>query len=243
MFKEIDYQKHFVIGTPLVGWKCEKNEHMAWLRHAEEILKKFPNAKFFSAFELDHRVLSPFEEVAKKIKQLNGDYWTYQINDNESKVTHSNRLVRIETGRNLVKEFSQRRRSDAILYVDSDIILEPEIIEKLFEIDHPLVGVNVPQYALKGKVINENPRIEEHWNTAGLLLVNAPAYYDLSWHHNAYRGLSDDPTFQQQAERLKQFEKEETYGMTWVRKDIEANHLTKLVSLKQRNIPNREISN
>lgn len=262
MFRPVDYQKHFVIGTPLVGWKCDRNEHMAWLAHADQVLEKFPNARFFAAFELDHRGLEPFQGVIDKLKQLNGDYWTYQINDNESKVTYGNRWIRIETGRNLIREFAQRLRRlsghhwgedtwkdnvgvinyDAILYVDSDMYVGPTIIEKLFEVDHPIVSVDVPAYGLRGKVVNENPRIEEHWNTAGMLLVNAPAYYDLPWSHNAYRNLSDDPTFQQHAERLKQFGKEETYGMTWVRKDIQAKHMGQLVAVEGRNIPDRKLS-
>jgi hypothetical protein len=34
---------------------------------------------------------------------------------------------------------------------------------------------------------------------------------------------------------------EETYGMTWVRKDIKADHRGKLLPVEQRNIPSREI--
>jgi hypothetical protein len=26
MLKPIDYEKHFVIGTPLVAWNCDRNE-------------------------------------------------------------------------------------------------------------------------------------------------------------------------------------------------------------------------
>jgi hypothetical protein len=50
MFKEIDYNKHFVIGTPLVGWKVDRKEHMAWLHNKDEIIAKFPNVKFFASF-------------------------------------------------------------------------------------------------------------------------------------------------------------------------------------------------
>jgi hypothetical protein len=104
----------------------------------------------------------------------------------------------------------------------------------MFEVDHPVVSVNVPAYGLTGKVVNENPRIEEHWNTAGMLLVNSPAFYDLPWSHNAMLNLSDDPAFQYHAERLG-------YGQTWVRKDIQANHMGQLVAVENRNIPNRVI--
>jgi len=265
MFKDIDYNKHFVIGTPLVGWKADMQEEMEWLNNAEDIIAKFPNAKFFTALELDKRGLDPFSRVIDKLKTLNGDFWTYTINDMESSVTSSNRWIRIETGRNLIREFAQRLRKtsghhwgedcteinhgvinyDAILYVDSDIILTSEIIEKLFEIDHPIVSADVPVYGLRGKAVSDNPRVEEHWNTAGMLLVNSPAFYDLPWYHNAYLNLSDDPTFQSMAERLKMRvgldNLEETYGMTWVRKDIKAEHRGNLLPVEQRRIPSREI--
>lgn len=254
MFKEIDYNKHIVIGTPLVGWKVDRGEHLAWLTDKENIIKKFPNVKFFAAFELDHRGIDVFNELIGLLKEVDGEYWTYSVNDMQETVTSYNRWIRIETGRNLIREFSQRKRKmsghhwgedstrqnkgevnyDAILYVDSDTIVDVNIIEKMLEIDHPIVSVNVPSYGLHGPVVNENPRIEEHWNTAGMLLVNSPAFYDLPWGYNAMQNLSDDPTFQFHAQRLG-------YGQTWVRKDINAKHIGQLIPVENRRIPPRII--
>lgn len=263
MFKEVDHNKHYVVGTPLVGWKCDRKEDMTWLENRNSIMEVFPNTSFFAALELDHRGLEPFSRVIQALEEVGGTYWTYTINDYQSEVTSSNRWIRIEMGRNLVREFAQRKRLmsghhwgeetpqhgivnyDAVLYVDSDTTLDANMIEKMFEVDRPLVGVNVPAYGLKGKVVNDNPRIEEHWTTAGMLLVNAPAYYDLPWYHNGYLNLSDDPTFQSMAERLKRREGvnnlEDTYGMTWVRKDVKSEHKGQLIGVEQRKIPNRII--
>lgn len=250
--KPVDYDKHYVIGTPLVGWKCDKREDMDWLEHGKAIKKQFPNTMFFAAFELDQRGLEPFSQVISALQELDGTYWTYTINDNEKTVDSVNRWIRIETGRNLIREFAQRKRVmsghhwgeetpqytivnyDAVLYVDSDIELTPTIVEKLFEVDRPLVGVHVPQYNLRGPVVCGDPLMEEHWTTAGMLLVNAPAYYDLPWYHNAYLNLSDDPTFQHLASRLP-------YGQTWVRHDVEANHRGHLAKVENRGIPDRNI--
>ena len=230
MIQPVDYGKHFVIGTPLVGWKCDRNEHLTWLKHHKEIQQRFPNVVFFAALELDHRGLEPFQEVIDAVRT----YWTYTINDYEATVTSGNRWIRIETGRNLVREYAQRGRFDAVLYVDSDINLTVEMIEKMFEVDHPLVGINVPEYVQSGPVVNEHPRIEEHWTTAGMLLVNAPAYYDLPWSHDVTRNLSDDPTFQDHAVRLQ-------YGQTWVRKDVNAHHEGLLCAVEHRRIPDRSL--
>lgn len=254
MFKEVDYNKHFVIGTPLVGWKVDRGEHMAWLQSRKVILEKFPNVKFFASFELDSRGTEVFSEVINALKEVNGDYWTYTINDMEDVVTSGNRWIRIETGRNLIREFAQRHRKmsghhwgedcteqnygvvnyEAILYVDSDMFVDVNTVEKLFEIDHPIVSVDVPAYGLKGEVVNANPRIEEHWNTAGMLLVNSPAFYDLPWSHNSLLNLSDDPAFQHHAVRLG-------YGQTWVRKDVKANHMGQLIAVEKRKIPKRNV--
>lgn len=263
MLKEIDYQKHFVIGTPLVAWKCDSGEHLDWIAHRKNICSKFPNVKWFAAFELDNRGIEPFNDVINALREVNGDYWTYSINDMQQKVTSSNRWIRIETGRNLIREFAQRHRItsghhwgedcteenvgvvnyQAILYVDSDIILTSDIIEKMLEVDRPLVGANVGAYGLSGTKISSNPPIEEHWTTAGCLLVNAPAFYDLPWYHNAYLNLSDDPSFQSMAERLLRREGVENldtpYGMTWVRKDVNVAHNGQLVAVEDRNIADR----
>lgn len=251
MFKPVDYEKIFVIGTPLVGWKCDSNEDMAWIENRLSIMEKFPNAKFFAALELDHRGLEPFHRVINALQEVGGEYWTYSINDKEDRVTSMNRWIRIETGRNLIREFAQRKRNmsglhwgekapqqgfinyDAVLYVDSDIELTLNIIEKLFEIDHHIVSVDVPAYGLSGPVVNKNPRVEEHWNTAGVLLINSPHFYDLPWYHNSYLNLSDDPTFQHLAARL--------YGrQTFVRKDTVAKHRGFLIPVENRKIKDRK---
>lgn len=254
MLKPVDYNKNFVIGTPLVAWKCDKKEHLNWLSNKESIIQKFPNVKYFAALELDYRGLDPFSDILKILEEINGDYWTYSINDKEKKVDSGNRWIRIETGRNLIREFAQRKRRitghhwgedthkdnvgiqnyDAILYLDSDMEVNVEILEKMFEVDRQLVSVNVPAYGLGGKVVSKLPRIEEHWNTAGMLLVNAPAYYDLPWGSNRYLNLSDDPAFQWRSERLE-------WGQTWVRKDINAIHSGQLLSVENRGIPDRNI--
>lgn len=263
MFKEIDYHKPFVIGTPLVPWKVHRNEHMAWLSDLDKIREKFPNVVFFTALEIDNHGLDSYGYFIDQLHELDIKYWVYYINDGEPEVTSSNRWIRIETGRNLIREFAQRNRImvghhwgedasaanaeaknvEAILYADSDMIISLEIVEKLLEVDHPIVSVDVPAYGLRGKVVNASPRIEEHWNTAGVLLVNSPAYYDLVWSHNSYLNLSDDPTFQSHAVRMLRREGVEnldtTYGETWVRKDIQAQHIGQLVPVEQRNIPSR----
>lgn len=243
MFKDADMNKRFVIGTPLVPWKVEMNEHDAWLRNSEFIKQTFPNVQYFAALELDHRGIEPYKPFIETLKQIGADYWTYSINDFEEVVDSNNRWIRIETGRNLVREYAQRGKKindgnavehyEAILYLDSDIVMRPEVIQAMFEVDREMVGIHVPAYNLSGFLINSHPRIEEHWTTAGALLVNAPACWDLPWYHNIHMGLSDDPTFQYLGARL--------YGQTWVRKDFHVDHIGRLSAVEHRDIPRRVI--
>lgn len=234
---------------------------MAWLSDIDAIRAKFPGAYFFAALEIDNGGMDSYGDFPQKLEEMGVGYWVYYLNDGESVVTSQNRWIRIEMGRNLVREFAQRARlvsghhwgeetpqvgvvnNDAILYVDSDMVITCEIVEKLLEVDHPIVSADAPAYGLRGPVVHENPRIEEHWNTAGCLLVNAPAYYDLVWSHNNYLNLSDDPTFQSHAVRMIRREGVEqldtTYGETWVRKDVVVRHLGELVPVENRKIPNR----
>lgn len=259
MFREVDYNMHFVIGSPLVGWKCDRGEALSWLKNAVEIKSRFPRSQFFAAFELDARGLEPFAEVIQFLGEVDGEYWTYSLNDNETTVTSFNRWIRIEMGRNLVREYAQRGRTmfghfhgdevpqdnhvnfEAVYYVDSDMQLTVDHIEKLMEVDHPMVGLDVGAYCLKGEVVNEEPRIEEHWNTAGSLWVNSPAFYEMVWQHNAYLNLSDDPATQYMMERLINPDTGKTWGQTWVRKDVGALHeVDSLVAVEERDIPDRE---
>lgn len=93
MLKPIDYEKHFVIGTPLVGWKVARNEHNQWISHISDIQSKFPNAKFFAALEVDSRGISEYGHFIDELNDLGIDFWTYSINDNESIVTSKNRRI------------------------------------------------------------------------------------------------------------------------------------------------------
>lgn len=260
MFRDVDTNMPFLIGSPLVGWKCERGEGLSWLRNALEVKDTYPNSQFFAALEVDSKGLEPYGDLIDLLKSVNGVWWTYSLNDNESTVTSFNRWIRIEMGRNLVREYAQRGRLmsgnhwgeetpqvdivnfEAVYYIDSDMVLEVDHIAKLMEVDHPMVGLNVPAYCLEGKLINEEPRIEEHWNTAGSLWVNSPAFYEMVWQHNSYMNLSDDPATQYAMERLNRPNSQETWGQTWVRKDVSVTHdVPNLISIEERGIPDRSL--
>lgn len=192
----------------MVSWKCEKNEHLDWLKNREQIIDKFPDSKFFAALEVDTRGLDPFMDVLRALGEVNGEYWTYQINDHVKKVTSQNRWIRMETGRNLIREFAQRQTwqedgslhhmppivtFDAIIYIDSDIELTTDMVNSMWKSKANIVSLNFPDYG--------GPSV------AGMM-IKSPLYFDLPFYHNSYEKINDDFKFQNEAE--KRFEKIET---------------------------------
>jgi hypothetical protein len=247
LIKSVNYSERLLIATTLVKWKCIANEHLQWLENIKEIKEKFENVEFFVSLELDADGLEPFKDLIKIIKDNGGQYWTYSINDNEKTVGSQNRWIRIETGRNLIREYAQRDtwqqnsseqhlppniKYDSILFVDSDMNLNVEIIEKLLEVDHYAVGAFVPGYNLRGRVINSDPKIQEGGATIATLLVRSPQYFDLVFHHNSYLKINDDFTLQKTLERL--------HGPIWVRRDVVSMHKGRILPVEDRNIEDRK---
>lgn len=232
MEKTIDYTSPILVGCTLVPWKCEKNEHLDWLKNSLEIKNKFSNIKFFVSLEVDSRGLNPFLDVLRMLGAIGGEYWTFNINDHRKKVTSQNRWIRMETGRNLIREFAQDgtwpedgrepgpiTKYSSILYIDSDIELKLEHLEKMLKIDSPIVGVDIPKYKLNGNA------------SIAMLLINAPAYYDLPFYHNKYEMINDDKKFIKTAE--------EKYGKIYVINDIDLNLSDEYLDIEYRDIPDR----
>lgn len=247
LLKDINYHERILIATTLVGWKCRANEHLNWLKNIDNIKERFPNSEFFVTLELDDEGIIIFKEVIEILEKHQGNYWTYYINDKEKRVSSQNRWIRIETGRNLIREYAQREswqensnqqhlpsniKYDSILFIDSDMNLNVEIIEKLLEVDHYAVGAFVPGYNLRGKVINSNPKILEGGATIATLLVRAPEYFDMTFHHNSYLKMNDDFTLQKNLERY--------HGPIWVRRDVISIHDGRIIPVEDRSIQDRK---
>jgi hypothetical protein len=190
-----------LIATVLVGWKCEKNEHLDWLIDKDQIKKDFPDSKFFAALEIDVKGIDPFIDVLRELGMVGGEYWTYGINDHVKKVGSQNRWIRIETGRNLIREYAQRNtwqedssqqlldpivEYDAILFIDSDIRLTSEIIKQMIECNKDVVSINFPYYG--GASI-------------ACMMIKSPLYFDLPFYHNSYEKINDDFRFQNEIKR------------------------------------------
>ena len=72
MLKPIDYNKHFVIGTPLVGWKCDKGEDLEWLGNRLNIIEHpwigYCSNEILNYFSIDNARISNFYLTFPKVK-------------------------------------------------------------------------------------------------------------------------------------------------------------------------------
>jgi hypothetical protein len=248
MFKQIDYNSKVLIATTIVKWKCESGEHLDWLKNKNKIKEFFPNCEFFVSIELDEDGISPFLDILNELEEVGGEYWTYSINDHIKKVGSQNRWIRIETGRNLIREYAQREtwsendvdhtmdpkiKYDSILFIDSDMELTVEAIEGLLEVDSQVVGANVLGYDLVGEDIDGQPKLQYGGATIAAMLFNAPSYFTVPFHHNSYMKINDDFSVQDIVNKL--------VGPIVVRKDIVVSHKGRFVPVENRQIPDRAI--
>lgn len=239
-----------VVGATVASWKCDGTE-LDWLSYAEHMLDSWPDVRLFVAAEtLPDGREDAFGRLWERLRGLPHECWTFHLRDNEPVATTENRLARICAGRNLVREYALRNAATHCLFLDSDLTPDPDSIPKLADLDRPLAGGDVPSYCLGGPRVfcrcgtleagpnldhRELPcafpyKVEEHWNTAGYLLVRQDALRDIAWRHEWYppgiRGNTDDPCFAVDAERAG-------WGRCWVRKDVVGHHPA-LVAVERR---------
>jgi hypothetical protein len=219
-------------------------EHMAWLSHAKDMMAGADLA-WFLAIQYDpgddHNYWDA-RAVAERMEEDVGvplDFQRFAIEGH--RWTTRERLIGITMGRNLVREHALRD-TDAthVLFLDTDIEPDPECIPKLLEVDHPVAGGEIPSYCLSGLTVfcSGGPShlhsadvdgakddyckhfsfpTEEHWDTAGFLLVRRDVLSQVAWRWNPDDDMTDDPCFAQDVERAG-------FGKTWVRKDCIGQH-------------------
>jgi hypothetical protein len=93
-----------------------------------------------------------------------------------------------------VIEFAIRTRAEWILFVDPDLIVPPDVIVKLLEVDHPFCGFTVGNYCLSGKPVQDRPfPVEIYQNTAGAWFLHRSLFRHFRWLWDPDDGLTDDP--------------------------------------------------
>lgn len=210
-----------VVGSTVAAWKCGDGEELRWLEVAEAMREASPvPLEFFCAIQNGYDgAADAFDALVERLHQLGGTTWIFALGDRAWEATSRCRLIGITTGRNLVREYALRD-TDAthVLFLDSDVEPDPACVAKLLEIDHPVAGGDVPSYCLRGPtVVGYDFEVQEHWNTAGFLLVRRDVLRQVAWRWDPDTTTTDDPSFAQDVERAG-------FGRTWVRKDVTGYH-------------------
>lgn len=228
-----------VVASTVAAWKCNGRGELAWLETMETMAfdaqRIGEELRIFVAVELDARGLSPFDRLIERLQILQQaasipfDLWTFSLDDVTDQITTTNRLIRICTGRNLAHEFAMRMGATHILFLDTDTLVPGDCVSKLLEVNHPVVGGEVPNYCLHGPIVpGFDFPVEEHWTTAGFLLVSRDVFKVLRWRWNPDDGIiTDDPCFQSDQQVWG-------FGQTWVRKDVIGEHIEPLVAVENR---------
>lgn len=217
-----------VIGSTLTAFAMgDQQVWGSWLQHAETMREMSPDSvQFFAAIEVDARGLEPFGPLLERLESLGGLYWTYQYDDGRTAVDALNRLRHIVAGRNMIQDYALVQGATHILFLDADLMPPEDCIPKLLEMDHPIVGGDVPTYCLGGPTVDQYSfPVQRHMNTAGFLLVHVSVFQNIRWRWTT-TGLSDDPCYHYDVLTYLSLP-------TYVRKDVVGEHWP-------RHIPNIE---
>ena len=210
-----------IVASTIPPYKCGAGQETAWLANAEAIVEDCPDALFFIALEVRPRCrMGVFDDLLKRIVELPHQVWTFGLDDGEEFLTSQNRLSRICLGRNVITEFAMRTTADHLLYADSDVELPGDCISKLLEVRRPIVGGDVPSYCLSGPDVGGYAfPVQQHWNTAGFLLVERAVFSRVRWRHDPDKFITDDPCYAADVEAAG-------FGPTLVRKDVVGHHVS-----------------
>jgi hypothetical protein len=183
-----------VVGATAAGHKAHEADR--WLTHAEALQAATPHdvdLGFVAEVQADG--LEPrLEATEARVRALGGTVWRFMLDDGTDHLDGATRLVRICEGRNLLTEFALRRRADWLLYVDADIVVPPDAIVRLLELDHPFAGFAVPRYVLSGPPVAGYPfPVQRYQNTAGAWFVHRSLFRFFRWLWDPDDGLTDDP--------------------------------------------------
>lgn len=117
------------------------------------------------------------------------------------------RLSRIVIARNMALDFAFRSGVDKVLFVDSDVVIEPEGVRYLLDLDRKLCGGYVPGrgchsnvYYVYGKIRHSGDLIYCDHGTCGYMLIDRSVFSLLRFRWGPSRinpgvMLSEDPAF------------------------------------------------
>lgn len=194
-----------VVATTLTNFAMHDEATWAsWLINAEAIQQSVPGpVRYFCAIETDARGEDPFRPLCDALSGMDGDWWTFSLDDGRSSVTTANRLRHITAGQNLATDYALSDPDCThLLFLAADLEPPADCLPKLLALDHPLVGGHVPTYCLDGPNVWESgdvnfvaldADVRQHMATAAFVLIRRDLLRFVRWRWDLDAGMSDDP--------------------------------------------------
>jgi hypothetical protein len=144
----------------------------------------------------------------------------------------AHRLSPIVAARNMARDFALSQDADALLYVDSDVVVPVDSIPRLLETGKSIVSGLVPGRGAHGHVFYTGSGqhfrkvapnlIELDYATAGFVLIRRPVFQSIAWRwgwtQEGEGPWSEDPIFGYDARKAG-------FGWWYLRTDVRADHL------------------
>lgn len=232
-----------VVATTLTGFAMSDEDTWAsWLINAEAISQSIREpVRYFAAIETDARGEDPFRRLCDRLSGLDGDWWTFHLDDGRTTVNTANRLRHITMGQNLATDYALSDPDCThLLFLAADLEPPADCLPKLLEVDWPIVGGHVPTYCLDGPEATEgnlypltgtsadfyrggrpvkypDADVRVHMATAAFVLIRRDLLRYVRWRWDLDAGMSDDPCLHHDARTFHGVE-------TLVRHDVIGRH-------------------
>lgn len=123
----------------------------AWLINAEAVKASVDDdVRYMCAIETDARGLTPFEPLLRRLDEIDGDYWTFQVDERAEVRTTANRLQHIVTGHNMVGYYGIENGASHVLFLASDTQCRDDVLPRLLELDVAAAACHITTYCLDG---------------------------------------------------------------------------------------------
>lgn len=149
-------QPKVLVASTAAGHCCDGLTEYRWLTHLDAWLER--GYDFFFAAQVGQGHDSKLSFLIGDLREANFDLgdddrctiWKYSLDMGEPSVSTGSRLPGICAGRNLAHEFAQGQDYTHLCFIDTDIMPSEDGIERLLEVNWPLVGAHVPGYCHNG---------------------------------------------------------------------------------------------
>ena len=141
-----------LIASTVAAHACDGRTEFNWLTYSDEWLAQSRTQyQFFLAAQLGQGHDRKVQPLIDAVQGRGGTVWRYSLDQGETTVNSDNRLPAIAAGRNLVHEYvTFHPEISHVQWIDTDIVPTRDGIERLMEVDHPIVGAHVPAYCHDG---------------------------------------------------------------------------------------------